>query len=127
MSGSSQEDLAPHNSSGGTCSLLAAQGMASVLETPLLMGTVMGSMVQDWGGPTLAGKPEITDSLAYPMWDYSACKSPIYLLREGQIHIPSVDTWTAKERELRLFAPPNALDAALPAKLLWLLGRTPGG
>lgn len=61
------------------------------------------------------------------MWDYSVYKSPIYLLREGQIPIPSVDTWTAKERELHLFAPPSALDAALPAKPMWLLGRAPGG
>lgn len=48
----------------------------------------------------------ITDSLAYPLWDYSACKSPVYLLREGQIHNPPVDTWMAQERELHLFARP---------------------
>lgn len=38
---------------------------------------------------------------------YSAYKSPIYLLREGLIHIPSIDTWTAEERELHLFAHPS--------------------
>ena len=48
----------------------------------------------------------ITDSLAYPVWDYSACKRPVYLLREGQIHNPSVDTWMAEERELHLLARP---------------------
>ena len=77
------------------CSLMAAQGLAGVLETLLLRGIVMGSMSQ-------AGKPGITDSLAHPVWDYSAHKSRIYLLRERQIHVPSVDTWTAEKRELYL-------------------------
>ena len=48
----------------------------------------------------------LSDSLAYPMWDYSACKSPVCLLRERQIHNPSVDTWTAQRRELHLSARP---------------------
>lgn len=49
MSSSSQEDLAPHNSSRGTCSLMDAQGLASILETSFLAGTVIGSVIQDWG------------------------------------------------------------------------------
>lgn len=61
------------------------------------------------------------------MWDYSACKSPIYLVREGQIHFPSVDTWTAEERELHLFVHLSTPAVVLPVKLMWLLGRTPGG
>ena len=82
------------------CSLMAAQGLAGVLETLLLRGIAMGSMSQ-------AGKPGITDSLAHPMWDYSAHKSRIYLLRERQIHVPSVDTWTAEEGAV----PPSLLPA----------------
>lgn len=53
---------------------------------------------QDQLSLTLAGRPDVTSSLAYPMWDYSDYKSSIYLLREGQIHILSVDTWTSGKR-----------------------------
>lgn len=62
----------------------------------------------------------VTHGLTYSLWDYSAHKSSIYLLREGQIHIPSADTWAAEERELHCLASLSSLAGALPAMLLWL-------
>lgn len=53
MNGSSQEDLTPHHSRGDICSLTAAQGMAGILEMPLLMGTEMGNSRTGEGRPWL--------------------------------------------------------------------------
>jgi hypothetical protein len=69
-----------------------------VTDMLLLTRILMGCTIQDQISLALAGQPGVTDGLAYPVWDYSAYKSSIYLLREGQIHMPSVDTWTAGKR-----------------------------
>lgn len=124
--GNSRNTWLPATPVWGTCSLTATQWMTSVLEIPLRTRILMGSVIQYKRGSILAGKPGVTSSLAYPMWDYSACKSSIYLLRKGRsIFHMLTPGWQRSKHCTAL--PISTLAVALPAKLLWWLGGTPGG